>query len=279
MSITAFQGVCHTCGHDHNALDNVSDLFPNESQYQALYEAQCRATDEWAKKARAKSNKTLLARIKELESQLLRANQTVGGLNEQLIFTVQKLQRPSFMERVSPWMIQCFGAVVSDNLLERGDRILEEVLEMLQATNYPFERIAPLANYTYSRPIGEPSQEVGGVMVTLAAFCRAHKLDMHQAGETELARISQPEIMEKIRDKQAAKERDIPFSPLPQVVDDSCVWTEFDTNGFQTGCKKEFWTTDDCPAGHGFKFCCYCGKSIKEKLMDVGDDPTCDNTF
>ena len=54
-------------------------------------------------------------------------------------------------------------------------------------------RIATLVDYVWSRPIGEPEQEVGGVMVTLAAYCLAADLDMHAAGETELARILQQE--------------------------------------------------------------------------------------
>lgn len=40
-------------------------------------------------------------------------------------------------------------------------------------------------------------------MVTLAAYCLAHGLDMHQAGETELARIWTK--VEAIRAKQKAK--------------------------------------------------------------------------
>jgi len=60
--------------------------------------------------------------------------------------------------------------------------------------------------------VGEPVQEAGGVMVTLAALCLASGLDMHGAGETELARISAPELVAKIRAKQAAKPK---HSPLP----------------------------------------------------------------
>jgi hypothetical protein len=51
-------------------------------------------------------------------------------------------------------------------------------------------------------------------MVTLAALCLAHGLDMHGAGETELARISQPETITRIRMKQASKPA---MSPLPGV--------------------------------------------------------------
>lgn len=110
---------------------------------------------------------------------------------------------PSFQQRVQPWMLACFGPAIAADKLERGDRLLEEVLELLQSVDYPRERIASLSSYVWSRQKGEPAQEVGGSMVTLAAFCLAHDLDMHAAGETELARIWTK--VEAIRAKQAAK--------------------------------------------------------------------------
>jgi hypothetical protein len=75
------------------------------------------------------------------------------------------------------------------------------------------EEAHALVDYTWSRPKGERFQEVGGVMVTLAALCLANGLDMHAAGETELARITEPATMERIRAKQAAKPK---HSPLPE---------------------------------------------------------------
>jgi hypothetical protein len=117
-----------------------------------------------------------------------------------------------FQARVWPWMLACFGEEVSNDRMERGDRLLEEVLELLQSGDYPQERVAALVGYVWSRPVGEPAQEVGGVMVTLAAYCLAHSIDMHEAGETELARIWTK--VEKIRAKQAAKPRG---SALPQT--------------------------------------------------------------
>jgi hypothetical protein len=119
----------------------------------------------------------------------------------------------SFQARVSDWLLECFGARIADDQQERGDRLLEEVLELLQAHGYDRTRVATLTDYVYGRPIGEPDQEAGGVMVTLAAFCRTAKLDMHQAGERELARILQPEVKDAIRRKQESK-RGL-HTPLP----------------------------------------------------------------
>jgi NTP pyrophosphatase (non-canonical NTP hydrolase) len=108
-----------------------------------------------------------------------------------------------FQDRVKPWMMACFGAEISADRLERNDRFIEEALELVQASDYPKERAIALVDYVYGRDQGEINQEVGGVMVTLAAHCLAHGLDMHEAAETELARIWTK--VEQIRAKQAAK--------------------------------------------------------------------------
>lgn len=109
----------------------------------------------------------------------------------------------SFQARVQPWMMACFGPEISADRLERNDRFIEEALELVQASSYPKERVLALVDYVYGRDQGEINQEVGGVMVTLAAHCLAHGVNMHEAAETELARIWTK--VEKIRAKQAAK--------------------------------------------------------------------------
>lgn len=121
----------------------------------------------------------------------------------------------SFQEGVSGWMAQCFAPSLYSNMTERGDRLLEEVLELLQAHGYDQTRVPTLVNYVYGRPTGEPAQEVGGVMVTLAAYCTVAGLDMHAAGDVELARITKPEVMERIRAKQEAKNALHFDTPLP----------------------------------------------------------------
>lgn len=120
-----------------------------------------------------------------------------------------------FQARVEPWLLECFGAEIAGDKLERGDRLLEEVLELLQSGDYPPERVAALTRYTYDRPKGEPHQELGGSMVTLAAYAWAHGLDMHAAAETELARIWTK--VDLIRAKQAAKPTGsaLPVAPTP----------------------------------------------------------------
>jgi hypothetical protein len=116
----------------------------------------------------------------------------------------------TFQQRVQPWMMACFGEMIAGDREERNHRFLEEALELVQATGCTASEAHQLVDYVYGRPVGEPAQEVGGVMVTLAALCLANALDLHQCGETELARIWTK--VDAIRAKQAAKPK---HSPLP----------------------------------------------------------------
>lgn len=116
----------------------------------------------------------------------------------------------SFQARVAPWLEACFGKQVASDRVERNHRMLEEALELVQACGCSQQDAHALVDYTFGRPAGEPVQEVGGVMVTLAALCLANDLDMHKAGEAELSRVWGK--IEKIREKQAAKPKG---SPLP----------------------------------------------------------------
>lgn len=121
----------------------------------------------------------------------------------------------SFQARVQPWLMQCFGEMISGDREERNHRFLEEALELVQALGATAEEAHQLVDYVFGRAVGEPAQEVGGVMVTLAALCLANGLDMYQLAETELARIWTK--VDAIRAKQASKPQ---FGPLPGVYPD-----------------------------------------------------------
>jgi hypothetical protein len=97
---------------------------------------------------------------------------------------------------------------------ERSHRFLEEAIELAQASGCTKEDARLLVEYVFDRPKGTQEQEVGGVMVTLAALCSALKLKMDDAGDKELARNW--ERIEAIRRKQASKPAG---SPLPQRVE------------------------------------------------------------
>jgi hypothetical protein len=120
---------------------------------------------------------------------------------------------------VRRWCVRAFGQEVADNHRERNHRFLEEALELGQSLGCSREDAHVLVNYVYGRPAGKPGQEVGGVLITLAALCGAHaNLSMDTEAKMELGRINRPEVLAKIQAKQAAKVRDIPLSPLPGQV-------------------------------------------------------------
>ena len=115
------------------------------------------------------------------------------------------MDQSTYQARVAEWMMNCFGADITNSLEERCFRFFEEAAELCQALGMTEDQARDLVTYTWSRPAGEPAQEVGGVMVTLAAACHAAHLSMKEAGETELARIDTPETIDQIRRKHQAK--------------------------------------------------------------------------
>jgi hypothetical protein len=132
-----------------------------------------------------------------------------------------------YQYRVKDWMIECFGVVIAADRQERNHRFLEEALELVQACNCGRDEAHQLVDYVYGREVGEKTQEVGGVMVTLAALCLAQNLDMHTASEAELARVWTK--VEQIRAKQQAKPA---IGPLPGAYPDRM--TAPSTQLFQT---------------------------------------------
>lgn len=116
-----------------------------------------------------------------------------------------------FQQRVQTWMLECFSMDICRDTQERCHRFTEEALELVQSLGMTASEAHQLVDYVYGRPAGETHQEVGGVMVTLAALCQSQEqLDMEAEGEVELQRIWKN--IEKIRAKQAAKPK---LSPLP----------------------------------------------------------------
>jgi len=117
----------------------------------------------------------------------------------------------SYQKRVERWLSECFPPAVTRDRLERNHRFLEEALELAQANGCTKQDALELIDYVFSRPVGDPRQEVGGVMVTLAGLCSAIEINMDEAGDLELQR-NWDRILE-IREKQRGKPHG---SPLPQ---------------------------------------------------------------
>lgn len=153
-------------------------------------------------------------------------------LRDQVAQLTNALSAVSFQSRVAPWMMECFGAEIAADRVERNHRFFEEATELVQALGMTASEAYQLVDYTFSRRVGDPSQEVGGSMVTLAALCLANGIDMHLCGERELDRINNPFTLEKIRAKQAAKPKHSPLpehiAPKPELTaDDELIWQQW----------------------------------------------------
>jgi hypothetical protein len=116
----------------------------------------------------------------------------------------------NFQQRACDWLRVCFDVSVIQDLDERNHRFVEEALELAQACGCTASEAHQLVDYVWSRPVGDAFQEIGGVMVTLAALCEVRGYSMRECAEAELLRVWTK--VEQIRAKQAAKPK---HSPLP----------------------------------------------------------------
>lgn len=101
------------------------------------------------------------------------------------------------------WMTRALGPGIRDDKRERILRFLEEAMELCQVCELPVGAIYAMIDYTYNRPVGEIEDEVGGVMICLAALCNANFVDMQTAVDTRMLLCHQN--MEAIRLKHMAK--------------------------------------------------------------------------
>jgi hypothetical protein len=109
----------------------------------------------------------------------------------------------NFQERATDWALTCFGEKVVADRQERAFRFLEEALELVQSAGVTKEEAEKLVNYVFSRPVGDPPQELGGTVVTLAVFAGNLGYNMLAAGDFELGRCIQNTA--KIQAKQVSK--------------------------------------------------------------------------
>lgn len=72
---------------------------------------------------------------------------------------------------------------------ERALRFFEEACELAQAEGLTTEQCAALVAHVFGKPAGDPAQEVGGVSVTLLAYCEARGFSADAAEARELARV------------------------------------------------------------------------------------------
>lgn len=109
----------------------------------------------------------------------------------------------SFQVRCLKWILSWLNSKLVWNKQERNQRFLEEALELVQSLDMDRKTAHELVDYVFGRPKGEPKQELGGVMNTLAILAETNSMSMWQDAETELTRCWNN--VEKIKEKQKLK--------------------------------------------------------------------------
>ena len=109
----------------------------------------------------------------------------------------------SFQVRCLKWILQWLNSNLVYNKQERNQRFLEEALELVQSLDMKQDTAHELVEYVFSRPKGEPRQELGGVMNTLAILSETNNMSMWGDGEAELTRCWNK--IEEIKAKQKLK--------------------------------------------------------------------------
>lgn len=113
-----------------------------------------------------------------------------------------------YQSLVEDWMMKCFTLNIIRDKTERNNRFIEEALELVQSAGYTKEQVLKIVDYVFERPVGEVNQEVGGVMVTLAALCNVWNINIKKEALREIFRVDSPDTIQKIRAKQATKVND-----------------------------------------------------------------------
>lgn len=112
--------------------------------------------------------------------------------------------------QIRNWMFNMVKAPDQWDPVNRGQRILEEVAEACQCPEIGLseQQCHDIITYVYNRPTGVYHQEIGGIIVTLLALCDATKEDLYQCMVDEIARIREPEMVEKVRNAIIRKRND-----------------------------------------------------------------------
>ncbi len=108
---------------------------------------------------------------------------------------------------VEKWVIKTFGAVCFHSIEERVLRVVEEALELAQSEFIPQEKILELLGHVFSKPRGEPKQELGGLGVCMLAYAASKRIncDIMEVVEVERIKRLSPAFFRTKQNIKAAK--------------------------------------------------------------------------
>jgi hypothetical protein len=110
----------------------------------------------------------------------------------------------SLQSRVRDWVSIALHSQIT-NVKIRAARFLEEAAKAAQAAGLHLEDAELVLAQVYSRPPGQLPQELGGSMTTLCALAASADLDLEEVSLREMIRMETPEIIDKVRRRQAEK--------------------------------------------------------------------------
>ena len=98
------------------------------------------------------------------------------------------MNRDDRQQAVFKWAGDTFGQAALEPK-ERILRFLEEAVELAQAELMTHAQARTVVDYVFGKPPGDPEKEVGGVGVTLLAYCAARGFSADAAEEREFDRV------------------------------------------------------------------------------------------
>ena len=87
------------------------------------------------------------------------------------------------------WAANAFGTAQMLSPQIRSLRAFEEIAEFAQCVGVPQEKLYLVIDTVFSRPRGDPQQELGGVMMTAILLCMACCADPDRVFLDELERV------------------------------------------------------------------------------------------
>lgn len=107
-----------------------------------------------------------------------------------------------YQEKIKIWDEETFG-VKKDHSPTVAIRVLEEVIELCQCHDIDIETMLKVIDQVYSKPVGEISQEVAGILVSLLNYSNHAGVNAEESLLKELVRIEIDK--ELIREKNKLK--------------------------------------------------------------------------
>lgn len=119
---------------------------------------------------------------------------------------ISRIVRNKRQEHFNELVASCFGRRFL-NLKSRSERVLEEAIELAQASDYPREMMHALVDKICDREKGEIYQEIGGVSVSLLSYAGVAKLSADWCEAEEIRRVEEKPVeyfQQRLKEKIAA---------------------------------------------------------------------------